>query len=199
MTNHHPFAYLEVPADCKVFENRFEQLPYALSLRPEGVCIEFGVYKGKTTRLIGDTIGEQTLWAFDSFTGLPKQWDFGARIHPKGHFNLQGKIPPLTKNTVPVVGQIERTLPKWIEQQKDLKVAFMHIDTDLYESAKFILAALKQYFVAGTVIVFDELADFQSPQVYTNWRQGEYKALSEEIASYKIVSRTKQNSVAIVL
>lgn len=188
--------YLEIPESALVFDSRFKQLEYALSIRPAGVCAEFGVYKGKSARLIGKAINPQKLYAFDSFRGLPEKWQFGDKCHEKGHFNLDGKIPKLTKNTIPVVGRVEDTLPKWVADLTE-PVAFVHVDTDLYAPCKVILNHLKPVLAKGAIIVFDELADFKTPQYYTLWREGEYRALIEEIPSFEYISRTTRYQVAI--
>ena len=49
----------------------------------------------------------------------------------------------------------------------------MHIDTDTYPTAKFILEQVKPYLVDKSIIVFDQLYDFEG------WSVGEYRALTE--------------------
>jgi len=52
-------------------------------------------------------------------------------------------------------------------------VAFVHIDSDIYESAKSIFKYLKDQIITGTVIVFDEFFN------YPSWEKGEFKAFME--------------------
>lgn len=82
---------------------------------------------------------------------------------------------------------------------KRQKIAFMHVDVDLYKPAKFILHNLKGHLSKNAIIVFDELADFQEPQIYTNWMDGEYKALIEEIDDFEIISRTGTYAVTVMV
>ena len=64
-------------------------------------------------------------------------------------------------------------------------IAFLHIDSDLYSSARFILDAYGARIIPGTVILFD---DFMN---YPKWTEGESKAFSEWCqatgATYKFV------------
>lgn len=191
--------YLDVPRSAIIFKDRFDQLTYALERRPPGLCLEFGVFKGSTTRHIQAKLGgDESLYAFDTFTGLPEDWDMGKKKHPAGHFTLKGRLPNLIPPTIPVKGLIQDTLPKWLEWKSPLlKIGFMHIDVDLYSATKCILGLTKPHLAEGAIIVFDELADFQAQQVYTNWREGEYKALIEEFDEFEIISRNSTYAVAI--
>ena len=57
--------------------------------------------------------------------------------------------------------------------QHDGPVAFVHIDSDLYSSAKTILDNLAPRIEPGTIIVFNEYFN------YPNWKQHEYRAFQE--------------------
>ena len=48
--------------------------------------------------------------------------------------------------------------------------SFLHIDSDLYSSARTVLFLLHEQIVSGTIIEFDEYFN------YPNWKQHEYKA-----------------------
>ena len=62
--------------------------------------------------------------------------------HLKGDFNLQGKIPSLRNNVIPIKGWVQETLPKFLNEKKPL-INFVHMDLDTYESTKFVLLSLK--------------------------------------------------------
>jgi len=53
------------------------------------------------------------------------------------------------------------------------KAAFLHIDSDLYSSAKTILHWLDERIVENTVILFDEYFNFPF------WQHHEFKAFQE--------------------
>lgn len=56
----------------------------------------------------------------------------------------------------------------------------MHIDSDIYSSAKTVFELLGKRITHGTVIEFDEY--FNRP----NWKNGEFKAFHEFIDKYKL-------------
>ena len=125
----------------------------------QGLCLEFGVYQGRSLNILARFAREKalpdgTVFGFDSFEGLPEDWIEG---FPKGHFACD--IPPVEENVILVKGLFQETLPYFIklEQFKGIPVSFIHIDSDLYSSAKFVLDTLYPYMVPGTLICFDEI------------------------------------------
>ena len=79
-----------------------------------------------------------------------------------------------------VVGWFNDTLENWIESNNN-SVSFLHIDCDLYSSASYVLKTLNEKIKVGTIIVFDELLNFESNVGidYEFWENGEWKALNE--------------------
>tara|TARA_B110000967_G_C18677330_1_gene456222 strand:- start:18 stop:773 length:756 start_codon:yes stop_codon:yes gene_type:complete len=130
--------------------------------------LEFGVFKGASVNIFADYV--KTIYGFDSFEGLKEDW--GGHLLPKGHFNLNKKIPKLKNNVVPVVGWIQDTLEDFLNQHNP-KINFVHIDVDTYESSLYILKTIKPYLDKNAIILFDELYNFPG------WKNGEYKALQE--------------------
>jgi len=130
--------------------------------------LEFGVYTGKSANFFSKNV--KKLYAFDSFEGLKEDW-VGTRL-PKGHFNLNKKIPSLNSNVEPVVGWVEDTLEDFLNIHNP-KINFVHLDMDTYSPTKFTLEKIKPYLVKDAIILFDELYN------YPGWRNGEYKALTE--------------------
>mgnify|MGYP003339266618 CR=1 FL=1 len=47
-------------------------------------------------------------------------------------------------------------VPKWLEETDLKQISLLHVDSDLYSSAKIIFDNLNDYIVQGTIIVFDE-------------------------------------------
>ena len=93
----------------------------------EGMTLEFGVYAGKSLRLIAArTPGP--VYGFDSFAGLPEDWTPRQR---KGRFDLEGKIPNFTEPNVNLVqGWFHETLPPFLSQHSD-PVRFLHVDCEI--------------------------------------------------------------------
>jgi Macrocin-O-methyltransferase (TylF) len=147
----------------------------------DGFYLEFGVCTGGTINFIGSLNSEREVYGFDSFEGLPEQWNFA---YPKGTFSLKSEYKD--ENFVPLQimgnvtlykGWFSDTLPLFkqevMDKAKEKRCAFIHIDCDLYSSTKCIFDTIGKYIVSGTVIEFDELYG------YPGWREHEYKALTE--------------------
>ena len=131
--------------------------------------LEFGVWVGTSINFFSKYVN--TIYGFDSFEGLREDWA-GISGHPKGHFNLNKKLPKLNKNVIPVVGWVQDTLVPFLEKYKP-EINFVHLDMDTYETTKFVLTKIKPYLVKNCIITFDELYN------YPGWEVGEYKALKE--------------------
>ena len=129
--------------------------------------LEFGVYKGTSANFFSEHV--KNLYAFDSFEGLREDWK---GVRPKGSFNLKKKIPKLNSNVHPIVGWVEDTLDDFLEQHNP-KINFVHMDMDLYNPTKFTLQKIKPFLINKSIILFDELYN------YMNWKEGEFKALTE--------------------
>lgn len=121
----------------------------------DGLYLEFGVYSGTSINYISKHINNNYIYGFDSWQGLPEDWVFADNVFKKGSYTTNGKIPSVNHNVKLVSGLFEDTLPIFV-QQNNSPVAFMHIDSDLYSSAKTIFKYLKNNIISGTVILFDE-------------------------------------------
>jgi hypothetical protein len=115
---------------------------------------------------------------FDSFEGLPEDW-FGMPL-VKNSFSLKGGLPKVPRNVTLNKGWFNETLLQWCQTHQD-KIAFIHIDCDLYSSTITIFEALVHRFQVGTVILFDEYFN------YPNWEYHEYKAWQEIVVKYGII------------
>lgn len=146
-----------------------------LSKSLPGLVLEFGVFTGGSLRIIANST-DKICYGFDTFTGLPES----AKGWHKGEFNLAGNIPHFTESNVRIVpGLIQETFPEFLKEHSE-KVSFVHIDTDIYSSAKYILDSLydNDRFQEGTIILFDEIFNCEGNS-YPNWIHNEYKAFVE--------------------
>lgn len=177
---------------------RLELLELALGMVTirDGFHAEFGVYKGETLSFIANRI-DTVAYGFDSFRGLPQDWFMDVR---KGHFDLDGvhpKIEATQENFRLVDGLFADSIPVF-KAAIHGPAAFLHIDCDLYDSAKAIFDGLGDRIVSGTVILFDEYLN------YPGWQNHEFKAFQEFCAvggrrySYKAFCPT-WFSVAVVM
>jgi len=140
----------------------------------DGDVVECGVGKARTFSLLAHLVSYEgkgrKLWGFDSFEGFPEpsEKDKSPRNPQKGEWNeidveMVYKIligTGLSKdflNTSVIVmkGFFEETLPR----SKVQKIAFLHLDVDLYKSYKTCLKELFPRVVMGGVVVFDEYGD----------------------------------------
>lgn len=155
-------------------------LRVARRVRMAGHVLEFGVFQGRSLRELARVFPERTLYGFDSFAGLPGQWRRGPDdVYAAGHFALAGP-PAMPSNVRLRRGGFDDELPRWLAEVGG-PAALVHVDCDLYESARTVLELLNSRIVAGTILVFDELADWNDSGVYPYWREGEWRALVEWI------------------
>jgi hypothetical protein len=162
-----------------------------LDLEQSRTYLEFGVWTGESINFLSKFLQKNSIYGFDSFEGLREDWK-GYHL-TSGAFDLNSQVPKLKKNIIPVVGWIQDTLPSFLSEKKP-KINFMHIDTDTYETAKFILENTKKYLSKNSIIVFDELYNFPG------WDVGEYKALTETFAAneYKFIGFALKGEQAVI-
>lgn len=192
---------LELTRAARVFPSRGALLRHCALAAAPGVACEFGVHTGGSLRAIRN-FRKPPVFGFDSFTGLPSVWDTGGPAqHPAGHFACE---PPrdLPIGVHLVVGLFEDTLSAWAAKHAE-PVRFVHIDCDLYTSARAVFETLDAHIVAGTVLLFDELVDWHESGVYPNWREGEWRALIEWLAqrtrAVSPIGRTAHQQAAFVV
>jgi len=130
------------------------------------IC-EFGVFMGVSINHIAKKT-TQRVYGFDAFQGLPEAW---LDVWKKGDFNVP-KPPRVRKNVELVIGWFNETIPGFLKKHPGT-VGFLHVDSDIYSSAKTIFETFETRLKPGTVIVFDEYFN------YPEWEQGEHKAFED--------------------
>lgn len=181
-------AHRRVPANPR-FEAHWEAFEYALSHRPpaqlcgfgeqvleraldaasvKGLTLEFGVYHGRSLRLIADRV-RADVHGFDSFRGLPEDW---TPTESAGSYSTGGRKPEVPTHVVLHEGWFEDTLPEFLASQR-LPVSLAHIDCDLYTSTRTVLENIGPRLCEGSVLVFDEFLG------YPGWRDHEFRAFQE--------------------
>jgi hypothetical protein len=170
----HPFKAWPCP-----FATDLDNLLWSLdACELEGDVLEFGVFQGASLRAMADRAPGRRLFGFDSFEGLPLPWARSpTSTYAQGHFKVPG-LPEVPANASLEVGWFSATIPPWKERHAGA-LALVHIDGDLYESARDVLFGLDDRIVRGTIAVFDELSDWQDSGIYPFWAEGEWKALRE--------------------
>lgn len=177
-----------VPANPRL-DAQWESFEYALSHRPparlfgfgdealeyalgqaanKGVTLEFGVFHGRSLRLIADRTRSE-VHGFDSFRGLPEDW---SKAEPAGSYSTDGRKPEVAKHVQLHEGWFEDTLPEFLQKNRqDVRLA--HIDCDVYSSTRTVLEQLRPRLREGSVLVFDDYLG------YPSWREHEYRAFRE--------------------
>lgn len=158
--------------------HRLVTLDHALGLARdvEGMALEFGVYRGESLRKIVEARPDKQVYGFDSFQGLPEFW---LPDHQAGRFGPDDprgvKGAPDVPGAEFVVGWFDETLPGFMDAHPG-PVAFLHVDCDLYSSAKTVLDHAGPRLRPGSIVVFDEYFN------YPGWQGHEFRAWQEYVA-----------------
>ncbi|WP_167736658.1 class I SAM-dependent methyltransferase [Nocardioides sp. 1609] len=137
----------------------------------DGMVAEFGVYQGTSLTQIARFFDTRTVHGFDSFAGLPESWSGTSK--GAGDFDIGGRPPELPVSNVEFhVGFFDTTVAPF-EAAHEGPFSFVHLDADLYSSTRTVFDVLFDWFVPGTVIVFDEYFG------YHGWQLHEHRAFME--------------------
>lgn len=141
---------------------------------PNGLILEFGVFKGRTINQIAKFFHPRDVFGFDSFQGLPEDWREG---YEKGKFSTDGELPKVDKNVTLIKGLFQDTLQPFLDSTEG-DIGFVNIDCDLYSSTKYVLETLKSSgrLVKGTVLYFDEFMNTKFSDEYKAYRESEIDA-----------------------
>lgn len=170
---------------------------YKMIVDLPGHVVECGVFKGAslirwaTFRDLLENAHSRMIIGFDTFGRFPAALDPVEQSYVD-RFTAEAGDVSLSKeriqrvldhkklqNTELVVGDINETVPDYIKNSPHLKIALLHIDTDLYEPAA---AALKWFYdavVPGGIIVLDDYGTFP----------GETQAVDEFIKKNQLAVR----------
>ena len=145
----------------------------------------FGVGWNRTfqeiTRVRARHSHNNRLFAFDWWEGLPEDWRPG---YPRGFFRLPRERVVRWYQHDPSVVFVDGLFGDSLTPARiaDMgRLAFIHIDCDLYESARLVLGRLE--LAPGTIIAFDE---FWSPAGEWQWHEHEARAFHEVCVERKL-------------
>lgn len=144
------------------FDTSIREKVYAHLIESENLdCpidyLEFGVAGGRSFKwwLAHNTNLDSRFIGFDTFTGLPENWD----IYKAGDMTQEGNIPIVNDNRASFrKGLFQRTLPEFIRNYEFRHRKVIHLDADLYSSTLYALTSLAPYLNAGDILIFDEFA-----------------------------------------
>ena len=156
---------------------------------------EFGVWRASSFKYIIKYIKKG--YGFDTFEGLPEDWNVGGRSEKKGSYSSDGIIPKI-KGGEFIKGKFEDTLPIFFSKNRPI-ASVMNFDADLYSSTICALNYSKNVMDKNTILIFDELLMNES------WEHDEFKALNEFCSannlSYEVIAisfYTKQVAIKLI-
>ena len=178
--------------------------------------VELGVYIGTTINTCAGKKKNRTFNGFDSFEGLPEEWNFRKdKIYPAGKSDYKSfwlpKLPDVKDNVILHKGWFNETLPEFVKTLSDNQyISFLHLDADLYSSTYEGLSTLNNYIVKGTILKFDEFCtwygifdDCHNTLRYDGWEDGEYKALNDWMKKFdrkvKPYSRDSKEAATVIV
>ena len=131
-------------------------------LHLEGDFAECGVYKGGTAFLIAyaqekNAVRDKKLHLFDTFSGMPTRANNDPGGHKENDFG-DTSIDAVKEYLChfPFVTLHSGLIPEIFTVVEDSKFAFVHIDVDLYQSAKDCCTFFYDRMVRGGVMIFDD-------------------------------------------
>src|SRR5260221_313261 len=152
------------------------------TLRVNGSIVEAGVLRGgglftfaKLSAIFEPVNHTRKIIGFDTFEGFPSihEKDMkgdSSQLHPGGLqgssyedilqgvelYDMNRAVGHVPKIEL-VRGDIQDTLPKYLEENPHLLVSLLYLDVDLYQPTKTALQYLFDRMPKGAIIVFDEL------------------------------------------
>ena len=149
------------------------ELAVRLSHWTPGHIMEFGVYRGNSTRILRRSLSQckraefggppKKIYACDSFEGLPEGYE---KLEP-GTFACK---PPRIRGVKMVKGYYEDSLA--LELAAEVKqVALASLDADLYSSTACVLKWLTPLLRTGSLLLFDEFLsdDGAEKRAFDEW------------------------------
>jgi Macrocin-O-methyltransferase (TylF) len=140
------------------------------TLAVPGHIAEFGSWRGANLLFMAKLLriyephGSRVVHSFDSFVGLTEfASEDGCADKLKGSYRgileeLQDviKIYDMVDEVILHQGIIEETLPKFLDERKEIVFSCIYCDTDLYKSTSVILNLLHPHLSKGGVFILDE-------------------------------------------
>ena len=140
-----------------------------------GDVIEFGVYKSSslirfaTFRKILENDFSRKIVGFDAFGKFPQNignvntdTEFIKKFEAEGGNGLsKTEVDSILKyknfeNIELREGDVFETLPKWLLENPQTRISYLHLDLDVYAPTKFVLDEIWDRVVPGGLLVFDD-------------------------------------------
>jgi hypothetical protein len=173
---------------------------YRLILDVPGVIMEFGVRWGRhlgsftTLRNLHEPYNvHRRVVGFDTFAGFPDVSEIDQRSRhgvvggltvTDGYLDHLEKVLAAHESAGPlghvrrtwcVTGDVRQSVPQYLQENPQTVIALAYFDLDLYEPTRDVLAAIRPYLCAGSVLAFDQVGHAKWP--------GETQALREVLGT----------------
>jgi O-methyltransferase len=118
---------------------------------------EFGVAGGFSFKwwLEKNKFPESRFYGFDTFEGLPEKWgafEKGSMAYAMDSLQITDSRAKLYK------GLFQETLNPFLDNYDNSNRKLIHIDSDLFSAAIFVMTQLYRFLKPGDIILFDEFA-----------------------------------------
>jgi O-methyltransferase len=174
------WANERVPEGCPHFPTREGMYAHLAATFLTGPIdyLEFGVHRGKSMREWSRLVPhpEARFVGFDSFEGLPEDWEqVGTRVDADV-FDVGGRAPEIDDPRVSFeTGWFQDTLPRFLDTFDPQDQLVVNCDADIYSSTLYALTQCDRILVPGTIVIFDEFASVLN----------EFSALADYCAAYR--------------
>lgn len=171
---------------------------YKKALSVPGVIVECGVFKGASLsrfvmfRDLFENSHSKKIVGFDAFGEFPITNYNDDKIFRQNFIDDAGEEgistdqlyqvlenKGLNQNVELIKGDINNTVPEYIEKHPELKISLLNLDTDIYEPAVTILEKLYPRITNGGILIIDDYGVFP----------GETKAVDEFLKGKKVKIR----------
>ena len=181
-----------------VFKKKNSLWDYVVSLintsDPDSLFLEFGVFKGESISYFANHLPNRMFYGFDSFAGLKENWTGTPGVKDKT-FKINESEVSTPKNVELVKGYFQDTLNDFLNKHRS-QISFIHIDSDTFESARYILENVNDRLAPNNVILFDEFIGYPGYErgefaAFYNWvgnRNYEYLAFFDQKALIRILT-----------
>jgi len=148
---------------------------YKMSREIAGEIVECGVFKGNsltrfaTFRELFETTTSKKILGFDTFSKFPKNKfpadkkfrdkflsDAGDESISRNQLIRLLKRKGIGQNVELIQGDVNLTIPKYLESHPELKISLLNLDVDMYEPSMTILEYLYPRITKGGILVLDD-------------------------------------------
>jgi hypothetical protein len=170
-----------VGKECPMFAERLQLYNYLQDrvIQEQPIdYLEFGVYKGESIAhwsKINRHL-QSRFFGFDTFTGLPENWQKFSGDMAQDTFDCGGAVPALNDSRVEFVkGLFQDTLDSTLASFVPRSQLILHNDSDLYSSTLYVLTRCHDLLTPGAMVIFDEFSSVLN----------EFRALKDYCAAYR--------------